>query len=184
MKVNQNSRTFICKSSNRYHLSVVRSIVENLVIATHIKLLPLNECDKKQVNIRLTPRQTGRLRVDGVVGKISATSEPNNLWGKLTFAPIPIKLDTPKAVDKPTQYDKKLEITVLPPASALQVQFSALPQEVIAGEVLPVQLTLTNAGADCLSDIYVSSETPRWILGDLNGQQLPLSILKGNYIAV
>lgn len=154
------------------------------MVATHIKLLPLNECDKKQVNIRLTPRQTGRLRVDGVVGKISATSEPNNLWGKLTFAPVPIKLDTPKAVDRPTQYDKKLEITVLPPASSLQVQFSAMPQEVIAGEVIPVQLTLTNAGGDTLSDIYVSSETPRWILGDLNGQQLPLSILKGNNLEV
>lgn len=164
-----------------------RSYVESIVTASHIKSLPLNEYDKKSVNIRLTPRQTGDLHVDGVVGRISATNEPNNLWGKLAFERVPIKLDMTKAssataADKTVQFDRKLEITVLPPLSALHVQFSAIPTEVIAGEIIPVQVSLCNAGTDALADVYAASETPRWILGDVNGQQLPLSVLKGDLV--
>ena len=90
-----------------------------------------------------------------------------------------MKPDAPTAVDKPLQYDRKLEIQVLPPASALHVSFSLVTREVIAGEIIPITIHLTNAGNDNLSDIYAATETPRWILGDLNGQELPLSILKG-----
>lgn len=136
------------------------------------------------MNIRLTPREIGALHIDGVVGRISATNEPNNLWGKLAFEPVPIKSDLTKAgtAAAAVQFDRKLEITVLPQISALQVQFSAIPTEVIAGEIIPVQVSLCNAGTDALADVYAASETPRWILGDLNGQQLPLSVLKGMFL--
>lgn len=156
--------------------------IESLVTSTSIKSLLLNEYDKKVVSIKLIPRQMGQLRIDGVVGKISPTNETANLWGKLAFTPIPIRSDAPATAAKPTQFDKKLEITVLPPVSALHVQFSPIPAEVIAGEIIPITVTLTNAGADALGDIYAAVESPRWILGDLTAQELPLSVLKGNCI--
>lgn len=101
------------------------------------------------------------------------------MWGKLTFKPAIIKPDIASAADKPIQFDKKLELTILPPAPALHIKFSPIPQEVIAGEIIPVTINLTNAGAELLTDIYVASEEPRWILGDINNQELPLSLLRG-----
>lgn len=135
--------------------------------------MPLNECDRKAVSIRLIPLHTGKLRIDGVVGRISATNEPNSLWGKLLFTAQPIH----ELPNQPVQFDRKLELEVLPPAPALHVQFSSVPSEVIAGEVIPVTVTLTNSGTAPLSDIYAASETPRWVLGD--DLELPLSVLKG-----
>lgn len=38
---------------------------------------------------------------------------------------------------------------------------------------------LTNAGAEPLNDIFVVTEDPRWIVGDLHCKELPLSLLKG-----
>lgn len=48
----------------------------------------------------------------------------------------------------------------------------------MAGEIIPITVNLTNAGAESLTEIYVASEDPRWILGDINGQELPLSVLR------
>lgn len=74
-----------------------------------------------------------------------------------------------------------MELNILPPAPALHVNFSVIPHEVLAGEIVPVTVHLTNAGAEPLNDIFVATEDPRWILGDLNSQELPLSLLKGNF---
>lgn len=82
-------------------------------------------------------------------------------------------------VDKPVQFDKKLELLVLPPAPALHISFTSIPQELLAGEIIPIAVYLTNAGAEPLTDIYVAAEDSRWILGDANGQELPLSLLRG-----
>lgn len=76
------------------------------------------------------------------------------------------------------EFDRKLEISVLPPAPALHVSFSAVPQEILAGEIIPITVHLTNAGVDGIGSVYVASELPRCILGDLPGQELPLSVLR------
>lgn len=82
-------------------------------------------------------------------------------------------------VEKPVQFDKKLELVVLPPAPALHISFSQIPQELLAGEIIPITVILTNCGAETLTDIYVAAEESRWVLGDVNGQELPLSLLRG-----
>lgn len=51
--------------------------------------------------------------------------------------------------------------------------------EVLAGEIIPITVYLTNAGAEALNDIWIVADEPRWILGELNGQELPLSLLRG-----
>lgn len=107
------------------------------------------------------------------------TKEPTALWGKLSFETSIIKADGPTNADKPIQFDKKLELNVLPPAPALHVCFSPIPQDILAGEIVPVAVHLTNAGAEPLNDIFVATEDPRWIVGDLYCKELPLSLLRG-----
>lgn len=131
------------------------------------------------MSIRLTPRFIGTLKINGIVGRISATNEPTNLWGKLAFEPMIIKPDIPSGIERSVQFDRKLEILVLPPAPALHVSFTPIPQEVLAGEIIPIIVNLTNTGANAIHDIYAATEYPRWILGDVNGQELPLSVLRG-----
>lgn len=89
-----------------------------------------------------------------------------------------IRPDGPTAHEKPPQYDKKLEISVLPPVSALHVSFSNVPDEVIAGEIIPITVHLTNSGSDPLGSLFAATESPRWVLGELDGQELPLSLLR------
>lgn len=112
-----------------------------------------------------------------------ATKETSSFWGKIDFEAPTIKPDGPSAADKPPQFDKKLNLTILPPAPALHVSFTQIPSEVLAGEIIPITVYLTNAGAEPLNDIWVVADEPRWILGDLNSQELPLSLLRGKNIA-
>lgn len=110
-----------------------------------------------------------------------ATKETSSLWGKIDFeAPI-IKPDGPSSAEKPPQFDKKLNLTILPPAPALHVSFTQIPVEVLAGEIIPITVYLTNAGAVSLNDIWVVGDEPRWILGEPNSQELPLSLLRGKF---
>lgn len=108
-----------------------------------------------------------------------ATKETSSFWGKIDFESPIIKPDGPSAADKPPQFDKKLSLAILPPAPALHVSFTQIPMEVLAGEIIPITVYLTNAGAEPLNDIWVVADEPRWILGDLNSHELPLSLLRG-----
>lgn len=108
-----------------------------------------------------------------------ATKEPSSLWGKLNFDTTIIKPDGPVNSEKPIQFDKKLELIVLPPAPALHIAFTPIPQELLAGEIIPITVNLANGGAEPLTDIHVATEDPRWILGDVSGHELPLSLLRG-----
>lgn len=150
-----------------------------IVAATSVKIIQLKEFERKIINIRLTPHFIGTLQIIGVVGRISALNESANLWGQIEFERIKIRpKDGPAATEKPIEFDKKLEIYVLPPAPALNVSFSETPLDVLAGEIIPININLTNSGADCLSDIFLSSESPRCILVNPDETELPLSILR------
>lgn len=48
-----------------------RSAIYNIVSSTFIKAIQLNEHEKKVVVVKLTPRYTGLLQINAVVGKIS-----------------------------------------------------------------------------------------------------------------
>lgn len=61
------------------------------------------------------------------------------------------------------------------------MSFTQIPVEVLAGEIIPITVYLTNAGAESLNDIWVVADEPRWILGELNSQELPLSLLRGEF---
>jgi hypothetical protein len=143
-----------------------------------VTTLPFNEYEKKPVTIRLTPRYIGHLKILGVVGKVATAGQdaPNPLWGKHLFESIPIKSNPKDKVA--TTFDKKLEIEILPPAPALHVSFSQTPTEVLAGEILPITVNLTNAGVSVLNDIYICIENPRFVLVNPEESEIPLSVLR------
>lgn len=108
-----------------------------------------------------------------------ATRETSSLWGKLDFEANPIRANGPSAADKQIQYDRKLSLTILPPAPALHISFTPIPADVLAGEIIPVTVSLLNAGTEMLTSIYVAAEDSRWILVESDSQDFPLSLLRG-----
>lgn len=48
-------------------------MIYNIVASTFIKAIQLNEHEKKVIVIKLTPRFTGTLQINAVVGKISVS---------------------------------------------------------------------------------------------------------------
>ena len=118
----------------------------------------------------------GYLRVVGIAGKISSALDKIPIWGKLNFDKIPIK----DANQAKQDYDRKLEIQVLPPISALQVRITDVPKEVLAGEIFPISIELTNTGPNEIGEIYFGTNSPREIiLEPETSKEMPLSIEKG-----
>jgi hypothetical protein len=73
-----------------------------------------------------------------------------------------------------------LEIQILPAISSLQVRFSDVPKEVLAGEVFPISIELINTGPNEVCDVYVATNSPReLILEPKTIIDMPLSIQKG-----
>ncbi|XP_062542620.1 trafficking protein particle complex subunit 8 [Armigeres subalbatus] len=157
-----------------------RKEIENVVATTSVSSVSFNEYEIKTVSLKITPRSTGQLRILGVVGKILSTavgtSEPATLWGKQLFEALPIRSNAKD--NRPVQFDRKLEIEVLPPAPALHVSFSQTPTEVLAGEVISIQINMTNAGVNVLNDIYICIDNPRFVLVNPEESEIPLSILR------
>uniref|UniRef100_A0A240PL03 Trafficking protein particle complex subunit 8 n=1 Tax=Anopheles epiroticus TaxID=199890 RepID=A0A240PL03_9DIPT len=165
-----------------------RSEIENVVASSFVALVTFGEHETKTLVLKLTPRSTGQLRILGIVGKISAaqptgsTGEAPSLWGKQLFEAQPIRIVGGKDGIKPAlvgavpSFDRKLEIEILPPAPALHVSFSRAPSEVLAGEVIPIKMNMTNAGVSVLKDIYVCIDNPRYVLLNPSEADIPLSI--------
>lgn len=120
---------------------------------------------------------TGYLRVVGIAGKVSSALDKIHIWGKLNFDKMYIKGDVNQIK---TNYDRKLEIQILPSLSALQVRCSEVPKEVLAGEVLPLLIEITNTGPNEVRQIYLGTDCPRDILFEPElFHDMPLSIEKG-----
>lgn len=124
----------------------------------------------------ITSKFVGYLRVVGIAGKISSTADKVPIWGKISFDRVYIKNDAHQ-VD--SDYDRKLEVQILPPASALQVKITDIPKEVLGGEVFPVDIELINTSLNEISDVFIATSSPRdFLLESSNCNDLPLSIEK------
>ncbi|XP_055625698.1 trafficking protein particle complex subunit 8 [Toxorhynchites rutilus septentrionalis] len=158
-----------------------RKEIDSIVTTTSVASVSFGEYESKTISLKITPRCNGQLRILGVVGKISSnsasgTTDAPNLWGKQLFEALPIRTNAKE--NRPVQFDRRLEIEVLPPAPALHVSFSPCPVEVLAGEIIPIKFNMTNAGVNVLSDIYICVDNPRYALINPDESELPLSILR------
>lgn len=143
-----------------------------------IDSVEFGEYEKKTIHMVISSKFIGYLRVVGVAGKVSSTQDKVQIWGKLNFDKIPIKAEANQAAKQ--DYDRKLEIQILPPISALEVSFTDVPKEVLAGEVFPVSIELTNKGPNEVCDVYFATNSPRELIFEPQTlKDMPLSIEKG-----
>jgi uncharacterized membrane protein len=124
--------------------------------------------------MKISSNFVGYLRIIGIVGKISSVQDKISIWGKINFEKIPIKMDN---TSQKQDYDRKLEIQILPPATSIQASVTDLPKEVLCGEIFEASLEIYNSGDTPISDVYISTNSPREII--LNTLDMPLSIAKG-----
>lgn len=158
-----------------------KAFYDSIVATSSIKTVQLMGQDKKTIVFKLTPKLQGRLKITGLIGKISAVNDSLSLLGKIYFSKSTPKQDdaSVQEINQPESIDKIFSIVILPAAPALHVQFSCTPSNVLAGEIIPVHVYLTNTGLNTMNNIYVATNEPRWIIINPEANELPLSILKG-----
>lgn len=136
----------------------------------------LEEQEQKVLYFKMTPKLTGQLNIIGIVGRVSATNEPNSLLGCLHFETQQIKGIGKQS--NATLFDNKLAVKILPPAPSLNVSFSTIPSDILVGETIPVTISLRNTGIMPIDDVFVGCECPRWITLLDKEADVPLSILR------
>lgn len=139
-----------------------------------IDVIEFGEYEKKMINMKITTAFTGYLRIIGIVGKVSSVLDKIKIWSKINFDKIFLKSDG-------KDYDRKLEIQILPPATALHVRVTEFPKEMVAGEILEASMEIKNVGKYPISDIFMSFDSPKELIIDYEGKNdtMPLSIEKG-----
>lgn len=153
--------------------------ISSAIIANAIQEIHLNEHEERTIHFKLTPKLIGKLKIIGIVGRTSATNEPGSLLGCLRFEAQLIKsTEKAYAADRSVQFDNKLNIEILPPAPSLHVSFSQVPTDVLIGEIIPVTLSLRNAGNAFIDSIFLGCDNPRYMTISNGGAELPLSILR------
>lgn len=140
--------------------------------------LEMAEQAEQRLYFKLTPKLTGRLSILGVVCRVAAKADPaSSLVGLLQFETQRIKPSTAKQSSQ-TVLDSRLSIKLVPQVPSLCVSFSPVPTELLAGEIVPVAITLRNLGIAPIEEIYLGCDNPRCLtLLDQQHTEMPLTIL-------
>ncbi|XP_017042382.1 trafficking protein particle complex subunit 8 [Drosophila ficusphila] len=133
--------------------------------------IKLAEQAEETLHFKLTPKLTGRLNVLGVVCRVAASAEPAaSLLGTLQFETQKIRPNNAKQSSQ-TVLDNRLTIKLIPQLPAMNVSFSPVPSRLLAGEIVPVSVTLRNLGITPIGEIYLGCDNPRCVsLLDQNSQ--------------
>ncbi|XP_030383896.1 trafficking protein particle complex subunit 8 isoform X2 [Scaptodrosophila lebanonensis] len=162
--------------------SASKAAVNAAIKTTCLDTIVLEEQAAKTLYFKLTPKLTGRLHILGVVCRMAASTEPNaSLLGVLQFETQRIKPATAKQSTQ-TLLDNRLSIKLVPQVPSLSVSFSVVPGEILAGEIIPVSITLRNLGIAPIDDIYLGTDDPRCITLLDQQTDIPLSILSFHII--
>lgn len=138
--------------------------------------LQLDEKGSQTLYFKLTPKLTGRLTIVGMVVQVASAVETNSLlMGSLQFETQSFR--PPGKQTQQTLFDQKLNIRVIPTVPSLNVSFSNIPTDLIAGEIMPVTISLRNDGIKPIEEIYLGCDNPRWLTLQDKEAEIPLSIL-------
>lgn len=141
-----------------------------------IDSIEFGEYEKKQIHMTLTTEFVGYLRIIGIVGKVSSVSDKIQIWGKINFNKMPVKIES-----NPTKqdYDRKLEIQILPSCTAMKVRFTEFPKEALTGEIFEASIEIYNSGNSPISEIYIASNSPKELIVKASENcEIPLSFAK------
>ncbi|CAD7006198.1 unnamed protein product [Ceratitis capitata] len=142
-----------------------------------IPAVVLDERCEHTIFFKITPKLTGPLNIIGMVGEVVLTAEPTAcLQGMLQFEAPQVRVKSKQSTQ--LLMDNKLNIKITPAVPSMAVSFSQLPTNIIAGEILPVTMTLRNSGIVPIEDIYLCCDQPRWLTLTDADTEVPLSILK------
>lgn len=158
--------------------SASKAAVSAAIKTSCLSALELAEQAKQMLHFKLTPKLTGRLSILGVVCRVASKADPAaSLLGLLQFESQRIKPSMAKQSSQ-TLLDNRLSIKLVPQVPALSVSFSPVPNELLAGEIVPVSITLRNLGIAPIEEIYLGCDNPRCItLLEHQNSEMPLTIL-------
>ncbi|XP_005180658.1 trafficking protein particle complex subunit 8 [Musca domestica] len=134
----------------------------------------LDEKASQTLYFKLTPKLTGRLTIVGIVGQVASAAEPNaSLLGSLQFETQILKAPGNKA----PAFDQKLNIRIIPTLPSLSVSFSAIPNDLLAGEIIPLTISFRNENIKPIEEIYLGCDNPRWLTLQDKDDKIPLSLM-------
>lgn len=164
---------------NSFSSTIGKAAVSAAIKTNCVPSVMLDERCEHTIYFKITPKLTGLLNIIGVVGEVVLTAEPTAcLQGMLKFETPQVKVKGKQATQM--LMDNKLSIKVTQAVPAMSVSFTQLPTKLIAGEILPVVVSLRNSGIVPIEDVFLCCDQPRWLtLTDVD-TEVPLSILKCN----
>uniref|UniRef100_A0A1I8NQR6 Trafficking protein particle complex subunit 8 n=1 Tax=Stomoxys calcitrans TaxID=35570 RepID=A0A1I8NQR6_STOCA len=134
----------------------------------------LEEKASQTLYFKLTPKLTGRFTVVGMVANVASVAEPQaTLLGSLQFETQVLR----QTGNKAPLFDQKLNIRVIPTLPSLNVSFSAIPSDLIAGEIVPVTISFRNDSIKPIDEILLGCDSPRWLTLQDKDTTIPLSLL-------
>ncbi|XP_017072422.1 trafficking protein particle complex subunit 8 [Drosophila eugracilis] len=161
------------ESSDSASKIAVRAAVKTSCVAT----INLAEQAEETLQFKLTPKLTGRLTVLGVVCRVAAGVDPSaSLLGTLQFEAQKIRPNNSKQSSQ-TVLDNRLTIKLFPQMPAMNVSFTPVPSRLLAGEIIPVYVTLRNLGISPIEEIYLGCDNPRCLSLLDQHSQMPLTMM-------
>ncbi|XP_002095589.2 trafficking protein particle complex subunit 8 [Drosophila yakuba] len=139
--------------------------------------IKLAEQAEETLHFKLTPKLTGRLNVLGIVCRVAASADPAaSLLGTLQFETQKIRPHNAKQSSQ-TVLDNRLTIKLVPQLPSMNVSFTPVPNRLLAGEIVPVHVTLRNLGIAPIEEIYLGCDNPRCVSILDQHSQMPLAMM-------
>lgn len=142
---------------------------------------------EEKVRLELHPQCTGKLLIKGVIYKLcltpditsghppGSTSSPVIIEGQQLIEVKGPRLNNTSAEKCSVIYacDKRLEITVVPPMSRINVTFHDIPQILSCGELCSIDVLITNIGPAPVSKLLLAVSDPNHVYLDIEETLLP-----------
>ncbi|EDV40855.1 uncharacterized protein Dana_GF10721 [Drosophila ananassae] len=157
--------------------SASKIAVRAAIKTTCVGSIELAEQAEQTLHFKLISKLTGRLNILGVVCRVAATADPAaSLLGSLQFETQRIRSNNAKQSSQ-SLLDNRLSIKLVPTLPAMSVSFSPVPSKLLAGEIVPVYVTLRNLGIAPIEEIFLGCDNPRCLTLLDQHTQMPLAMM-------
>ncbi|KAH8242084.1 hypothetical protein KR026_000812 [Drosophila bipectinata] len=157
--------------------SASKIAVRAAIKTTCVGSIELAEHAEQTLHFKLISKLTGRLNILGVVCRVAATADPAaSLLGSLQFETQRIRSNNAKQSSQ-SLLDNRLSIKLVSTLPAMSVSFSPVPSKLLAGEIVPVYVTLRNLGIAPIEEIYLGCDNPRCLTLLDQHNQMPLAMM-------
>lgn len=157
--------------------SASKIAVRAAIKTTCVGSIELAEQAEQILHFKLISKLTGRLNILGVVCRVAATADPAaSLLGSLQFETQRIRSNNAKQSSQ-SLLDNRLSIKLVPTLPAMSVSFSPVPSKLLAGEIVPVYVTLRNLGIAPIEEIFLGCDNPRCLTLLDQHTQMPLAMM-------